>query len=257
MAAASRMLDVWVVDTNTVYQGVPFTVVADWVQQGRLLESDRVRLAGNKNWHPLTTVPALVPYLPRIEPQRFEDAAEAMEPVNLGFHWQSTEESEDEDVDMIPLIDISLVLLIFFMMTATVAEGVFTPIQTPAARYQLAAIAQGQYWIGIDTKFRSLPPELGEDGNVVPWYSLGLDQKEIVAPTKDLEAVLTALDEPFGKLKGEVRLRLRAERTLPLDVIRKATTRVQEMEARLNASRAPADALKLVVFGEVSEPKQP
>ena len=40
MAEKRRFLDVWIVDSNTVYREVPFTVVADWVQQGRLLEDD-------------------------------------------------------------------------------------------------------------------------------------------------------------------------------------------------------------------------
>ena len=34
---------------------------------------------------------------------------------------------------MIPLIDITLVLLIFFMMTAAVNAGLFSPIDTPPA----------------------------------------------------------------------------------------------------------------------------
>src|SRR5436853_5484942 len=42
-----RVLDVWIVETQAVYTDVPFAVVTDWVQQGRLLADDRVRLAGN------------------------------------------------------------------------------------------------------------------------------------------------------------------------------------------------------------------
>ena len=37
MAEKRRFLDVWIVESNTVYQEVPFEVVADWLQQGRLL----------------------------------------------------------------------------------------------------------------------------------------------------------------------------------------------------------------------------
>src|SRR5437764_14856943 len=110
MAANERILDVWLVDSKEVYSAVPFTVVTDWLQQGRLLAEDRVRLAGNKKWHPLSAVPAFAPYLPKEEPLAAGDQAEALEPVELGLDFHRPQEDEDEDVDMIPLIDISLVL---------------------------------------------------------------------------------------------------------------------------------------------------
>src|SRR4051812_8473605 len=108
-AAKQRLLDVWILETNTVYREVPFVVVTDWLQQGRLLREDCVRLAGSKKWHAIQAVPALGPYLPRVEAQRAEDKAEALEPVELGFEaHRGPGEEDDEDVDMIPLIDISL-----------------------------------------------------------------------------------------------------------------------------------------------------
>src|SRR4051812_2077105 len=110
MANPDRLLDVWLIDLNEVYSTVPFTVIADWLQQGRLLGQDRVRLAGNKKWHDIATVPAFAPYLPKEEPLEAQDQAEALEPVDLGFDWKRPHEDDDEDVDMIPLIDISLVL---------------------------------------------------------------------------------------------------------------------------------------------------
>src|SRR5436190_24141721 len=118
-----RTLDVWIVETQAVYTEVPFAVVTDWVQQGRLLSDDRVRLAGNKTWHLVSKVPALIPYLPRAEPLETSAAIESLAPVDLGWNWRQPEETEDEDVDMIPLIDISLVLLIFFILTATISSG--------------------------------------------------------------------------------------------------------------------------------------
>ena len=48
MAEKRRFLDVWIVETNTVYKEVPFTVVSDWVQQGRLLEDDRITSPGDR-----------------------------------------------------------------------------------------------------------------------------------------------------------------------------------------------------------------
>src|SRR5262249_2204 len=152
-------------------------VVTDWLQQGRLLRDDCVRLAGSKKWHAIGAVPALGPYLPRVEPQRAEDRAEALEPVELGLDSRPPAEEEDEDVGMIPLSGIRLVLLIFFMMTGSVAPGMLSMIATPAAQHQLATITSDTYWVGIDVRSRSGQMDK-EAGQPVPWYSLGKDNKE-------------------------------------------------------------------------------
>src|SRR5262249_30858378 len=118
------MFDVWLVQGQTVYRAVPYEVVTDWIQQGRLLEDDRIRPAGTEEWFILSKVPALAGFLPQPETLRTDAAAEALEPVETGFDWRKKGEEEEADPDMIPLIDISLVLLIFFMMTSTVATAI-------------------------------------------------------------------------------------------------------------------------------------
>ncbi len=255
MATAERLLDVWLVDVNEVYSAVPFTVVADWLQQGRLLAEDRVRLAGNQKWHPLSAVPAFAPYLPHEEPLSAGDQAEALEPVELGLDWGRPHEEEDEDVDMIPLIDISLVLLIFFMMTASIATGLLSPIDTPAAQHQLSAITQESYWVGIDKRSRAGVEEKGENGRPVPWFSLGKEHNEIVEPTMSVDEVQAALAKELKTIQGEVQIRLRAERSLPIETIKTATLSLQGLEAQLN--REPGrPRLTFNIQGEVSEPKE-
>src|SRR5437588_1905 len=106
MAEKRRFIDVWIVESNTVYQEVPYAVVCDWVQQGRLLADDMFKPSGTKEWFPLGGSPDFTPYLPRPEPFRVEDEAEALEPVELDFAWKKPHDIEDDDVDMIPLIDV-------------------------------------------------------------------------------------------------------------------------------------------------------
>src|SRR5262249_28529811 len=139
MAKKAQTFDIWIVETNTVYQQVPYTVITDWAQQGRLLGEDRIRRSGTENWTLLADVPAFEAFLPKAEPHRIDDQAEAFEQVEGEFRWHAKRGDEDEDVDMIPLIDISLVLLIFFMMTATVGGfgGIFN---TPPAEHHLVEI---------------------------------------------------------------------------------------------------------------------
>jgi hypothetical protein len=43
MADKKRLLDIWILEINKVYRDVPFAVVTDWLQQGRLLPEDKVR----------------------------------------------------------------------------------------------------------------------------------------------------------------------------------------------------------------------
>jgi len=257
MAQKKRLLDVWIVDGNTVYRDVPFTVMTDWLQEGRLLPDDRARLSGTSAWHQIGKVPAFTPYLPKIEPHRAEDRAEALEPVEMGFDWKNPAEADDEDVDMIPLIDISLVLLIFFMMTAAVSSGFFSPIKTPAAKHQLDTITKEMLWVGIDIKDAEGKTENGRDGRPTPYYSLGVENKLLQPPTPDLREMFAKLE---GKLTeeraaGEVRLRIRADETLPIETVSKTTLEIQGLETKLNREREKTNRLSFAISGEVSEPK--
>jgi biopolymer transport protein ExbD len=246
--AADRLLDVWLIDLNEVYSAVPFTVIADWLQQGRLLAEDRVRLAGNKKWHTFATVPAFAPYLPKAEPLEAADQAEALEPVDLGLDWKRPHEDEDEDVDMIPLIDISLVLLIFFMMTATVTSGMLSPIDTPPARHKLDDIIHDSLWLGIEAT--------SQGGAKGPWFSLGRERKQSAKQTLDIDEVTAELAKQLLEESGEVTIRMRAERTLPIETIRDATLELQGLEKRLNDQRGPDRKLRFNIVGEVSEPSE-
>lgn len=258
MAEIKKLLDVWIIDINTVYREVPFSVVADWLQEGRLLADDKVRKSGTENWARIGKVPILAPYLPRPEPFRAEDQAEALEPVELGLTWKNPAEAEDEDIDMIPLIDISLVLLIFFMMTAVTSGGFFSLIQTPGAKHQLAAITQDMFWVGID--IRNPKGEVERDGNAnpVPWYSMGKENTQLQPPGQDAAEVLHAFEKLLGQAEGEVRIRIRADRTLPIETVRGITLELQGLEDRLNRQRPAGKTpgrLTFAISGEVSEPQ--
>jgi biopolymer transport protein ExbD len=211
MADKQQFLDVWIVDTNTVYKQVPFTVVTDWLQQGRLLEGDCVKPTGTKDWYHIRDVPGLAAFLPRVEPFRAEDRAEALEPVAVDFSWRPRHDDEEDDVDMIPLIDVSLVLLIFFMMTATVAAAGGL-ISTPEAKFGSEITSDPRMvWIGIERS--------ASDGK--PVYSIGQADRGAAAEDQKLtEAeVLQRLD---GRLKnGEpVEVSIRADGKLPYETVK-------------------------------------
>jgi hypothetical protein len=255
MADKKRLLDVWIQEINMVYREVPFAVVTDWLQQGRLLPEDKVRLAGGKTWHVLQNVPALAPFLPRSEPLAVQDRAEALEAVDLGFAPTRRLEDEDEDVDMIPLIDISLVLLIFFMMTATVSSGFLSTIRTPGAKHQLATPAAGSWWVGIDSKSGGGQIEKGPDGKPLPWFSFGREKQELHKPTTEAGDALDALGKALAAEEGEVNVLLRADRGLPIETIKGITVALHGLEDRLNRQRDKGK-LRFTITGEVSEPRE-
>ena len=120
MSQTQAFYDVWIVGSNLVYKEVPFHVISDWIQQVRITANDMLKPSGSQHWQKLQENPAFAAYISKPESIARESAV-ATEPLELDFNWKKSSADDDDDVDMIPLIDISLVLLIFFMMTTTVA----------------------------------------------------------------------------------------------------------------------------------------
>lgn len=145
-ADTPRFFNVWLVQPNTVYRGVPFSVVCDWIQEGRLLGRDCVRTPGAPAWEYLDAHPLFQPYFGLGGLPTAQDAAEALEPIEIDFAVAKKPDEEDEDVDMIPLIDISMVLLVFFMMTA---QNLITaaPFKIPAVKLSEISDRQGNVLI--------------------------------------------------------------------------------------------------------------
>ncbi len=136
MAARPESFDVWFVAADTVYRGVPYGVVTGWAEQGRVAADDKLRAAGTEGpWVRVADHPLVSDFLyRRSEPAPpVADVAEQLQPVELDVVVRRGTGEEDEDVDMIPLIDISLVLLIFFMMTTAVAA--LSPVNVPDMKY--------------------------------------------------------------------------------------------------------------------------
>jgi biopolymer transport protein ExbD len=218
MSDKRKSLDLWIVETNTVYREVPYSVVTDWVQQGRLLEEDRVRLAGGNDWKRLGDVSGLAAFLPRVEPMRVEDEAEALEPVEVDFAWKKRHDDDDDDVDMIPLIDVSLVLLIFFMLTSTVGR-MAALIDTPKARYKLLSISSDMVWVGVKP---------GEDGKTV--YLFGKKEGDEGVAYADRNSLVNALAAHLKTETQPVKVNIKAHKNLPFDVIRDLTADLESLK---------------------------
>lgn len=227
MSKDRRFLDVWIVESNTVYREVPFTVVSDWVQQGRLLENDKLRRSGTAEWLLVGGTPDFTPYLPRSEPYRVNDTAEALEPVELDFRWKKAPPDEDDDVDMIPLIDVSLVLLIFFMLTASSA-GMAAFVPTPPAEYGVLSPNTDEVQLNIDL------PDGGADRTPVFSFSVGnrfLDSSKdrgLASPNEMLERVRAHLET----LANPVDVTINAHPDVKSGLVRELATRLESESFR-------------------------
>jgi biopolymer transport protein ExbD len=232
VADQRHFLDVWILESNTVYREVPYNVVTDWAQQGRLLPDDNVRPSGTNQWNRLGDLPAFAAFVPKPVPYRVEDQAEALEAVHTDVVVKKRHADEDEDVDMIPLIDISLVLLIFFMMTATTG-GAASLFDTPEAHNMLITTQPDMLWVGINK---------GKDGN--PEYSFGRGDTDDGQTFASRDELVRAFGEALRKEPRPVNVNIKANRNLPFDVVSDMTVALERFKV-----------MKLVanVYGGVSE----
>lgn len=217
---ASRY-DLWLVEANRVYRGVPYEVLADWLQQGRVGPNDRLRLPGEKDWQLLDNVPTLAVYLPRADDDASNDKAEALAPVELDIAIRRPRQLDDDDVDMIPLIDISLVLLIFFMMTATVAVG-GAGIDVPQTQYSTLTSDRSMLWVGMDIGPERQPVfSIGEGDSPATPADEKLSQSEVIDRVKQR---LARREAGQGMI-----VRVAAHRRLPVETVQDLTAELTKL----------------------------
>ncbi|MBX9580172.1 MAG: hypothetical protein K2X87_07665, partial [Gemmataceae bacterium] len=85
MPRPPKAFDVWFVTANTVYKQVPYQVVADWAQEGRLGAADMLRPAGSAEaWKRVADWELVADYLPRPAAVPVVSAAPAVAAVGAG-----------------------------------------------------------------------------------------------------------------------------------------------------------------------------
>jgi hypothetical protein len=237
MAQKRRFLDVWIVESDTVYREVPYEVVTDWVQQGRLLDDDMLRWSGQAEWFRLGSTPAFKAFMPRVEADRADDQAEALEQVHVDFSWKKPHPDEDDDVDMIPLIDVSLVLLVFFMMTTTAAVAGAFYVKTPTADNGWVTSDPDLYWVALDFARTNT----GEDRKKLV-YALGRGEDESKFPVKKWEIadtdaersrVLGEIVKALSAEPGRLKVNIKAEEDVPSGLVRDLTRHLERINVKV------------------------
>jgi biopolymer transport protein ExbD len=222
--AQKNAFDVWITAANTVYKAVPYNIVTDWVTQGRLLADDKLKLSGTEQWVRLGDTAAFATFLPRAEPDAVGDQAEALEAVeNEMFEHSHAGEGygAEEDVDMIPLIDISLVLLIFFMMTTTVAaiSRIMVPDMSNATK--------------IDASPETLVLYLDKEGKDTVVYGVGEGTTSPGGADANLSeaGLFERLDIKLASLTRPAKVRIAAHKDLAYEVVERV---MKELDRRRN-----------------------
>ena len=224
MADKSKFFfDIWLVHGNSVYRAVPYEVVTDWIQQGRLLDDDRIRPAGAEQWFVLAEVPAFAAFIPKPDALRTDEQAEALEPLETGFAWSHKGEEGDQDVDMIPLIDISLVLLIFFMMTSAVAVASRIKIPEAVGLSELASEKAKMIWVGINYDGPDQPVR----------YSISVNNDEAKEGSNNLnkDEVLRRIDDILAVQAPVPEIRVAAHRELSFDLVKEIAVALEKYKA--------------------------
>lgn len=214
----ANRFDIWFTKTGQVYKDVPFDVAAEWVQESRIHSRDKLKPAGSADWHPLSDFPLLSVYQgDETEPEKVDDIDS-----DTTMPMRRVMEEDDSDVDMIPLIDISLVLLIFFMMTTTVAA--ISKIQVPE--------------MANATKIDSAPDVLRidmdyVDGKIV--YGVGAAN----LAHEEGEGNLAAPEEMFGVLENKLnqrtstaKVRIAAHGDIPYEFVDTIMTELERRRER-------------------------
>lgn len=257
VAKPPKTFDVWFVAANTVYRAVPYHVVADWTQQGRLGPADKLRPAGLEvPWKPVNQWESFADYLPRPAPgvvvaESSPGVVAAAAPIGGPIALPDAPEEEtlfstrrpveeDDDVDMIPLIDISMVLLVFFIMVS--AAGALSPVNVPEMQYG------GE--LQTDPEAITIAIEKANADDVV--YSVRIGQNPAAPEHAQLpnpEAALRALDQILGERIRPPDVRIACEKDLPSERVHELT---RELSKRQKARKINS------FVGTVNEaPKEP
>lgn len=227
---APRFFNVWLVQPNTVYRGVPYTVVCDWIQEGRLLGRDCVRTPGAPSWEYLDAHPLFTPYFGGNQLPTAEDASEALTPIDIDFGPAKPKEHEDDEVDMIPLIDISMVLLVFFMMTA---QNLITAAPFPIPPVKNAEISDRQGNVSISVR---LDPDDPEKRNITYHFLDNYTEKF------NEQEVLTKVKEAKAERGTNMKIVLQVESTIPFERVQSLMMGLEKMNLTYVAKVAPKAA---------------
>ena len=150
---ARRAMHLKIVARDQLLGPLPLERLVEMAAAGQISPEDLVRPGGSRAWIRVTEVPELAARLPRPpapEPPWTEaeddpaQAREAGDPIRLGRRRRH----EEAAMEMAPMIDVTFLLLIFFMLTNSMANP--TPMDVPKAVHGQGVPMENQLLILVD-----------------------------------------------------------------------------------------------------------
>ena len=218
--AIPRTVDLWSVAANKVFAGVPFDVAVDWLGVARVGPDDKVRVSENSPWVRLADSEWFAPYL--LAPIGDEFVQEDPSLIELELPSPRVREAEDDDVDMIPLIDISMVLLIFFMMTSV------------AAAISRVAVPETENAEVVSADKNLIRFDVDRDADGQPLFAVAIGTENPTPENDHLRGVAEAMerfDEKLKTLNGPASVRIAAHGDLMFEDVEKL---IREIDQRRN-----------------------
>jgi biopolymer transport protein ExbD len=150
-------MELKIVALDRVYDGVTAKTLMTWAMEGRVAPDDLVRKAGAQRWRRVGDVPELAAHLPQGLARESAPAGEEApeQDVDEAASWvvrRPKHRGEEAEMDMTPMIDVTFQLLIFFMLTNSLANP--APIAVPEAVYGRGIDAAGRQTIIVDEQGR-------------------------------------------------------------------------------------------------------
>lgn len=114
--------------SQKVYSKIPFPKVKAWILEGRI-DPDDLLSKESGQWVSAASIAELAAFF---APDSL--GAEVISSEDVGFAWRDKENQEEEvAVDMTSMIDVTFLLLIFFMVTATFAINQTKDVRVPSS----------------------------------------------------------------------------------------------------------------------------
>ena len=148
---ARRQMQLKVVALDKVYGPVAMDKLIQLAAQGRLSPQDQVCNVGTDAWTAVADVPALAAAMPQAAVVGASITGEPLPEPDADASWtswSSDDDSGEAEMDMAPMIDVTFLLLIFFMLTNSLANP--SPMDVPTAVHGRGVNLEGQQLILID-----------------------------------------------------------------------------------------------------------
>lgn len=115
-------------DSGKVYKDLTLETLKTWILEARVEADDYVTNSQLKKWVKASSLNIFESYF-----APSSTGSDVVSSRDLSFGW-STDEDDDNNVDLTPMIDVTFLLLIFFMVTATFAVHEIANIKVPKAK---------------------------------------------------------------------------------------------------------------------------